>query len=133
MKPFKKLTDSRLCRDIEEFHEKFGRDYSGPPRPLPDDLQNFRADFLCEEFNEYFEGVDEQNPEKILDALVDLVYIAIGTAYLHGYDFAEAWRRVHKANMAKVASKGEGSGRGGEFDIVKPKGWVAPDLKDLVE
>ena len=44
-----------------------------------------------------------------------------------GFDFDEAWKRVHKANMKKVRMKTERS----PIDIVKPIGWKPPDLKDL--
>jgi len=70
--------------------------------------------------------------EQQLDALVDLVYVALGTAVLSGFDFEEAWRRVHRANMLKVKPrKGQYTKRRSAFDIVKPPGWQAPDLSDL--
>ena len=59
--------------------------------------------------------------------------VALGTAYMQGFNFKEAWRRVHEANMRKVrATSEEQSKRNSSSDVVKPAGWVAPDLKDLV-
>jgi len=115
---------------IKEFHEKFGLNYAGPPRHLPLDLERFRTEFMKEEIIEY-EGrvvlVDK------LDALVDLVYVAMGTAYLHGFDFDEAFRRVHEANMKKKRSISTILyGRGSGWDVVKPEGWEPPYLDDLV-
>lgn len=119
-----------FVRDIEDFHVKFGLTYAGPPRRLPDDLATFRSGFLQEELNEYnaaFTKVDQ------LDALVDLVYVALGTAYLQGFDFREAWRRVHAANMLKVrATHASQSARNSTADVVKPDGWQKPNLIDLV-
>ena len=83
---------------------------------------------------------------KTLDALVDLQYVLSGTARFHGfaqhrYDgllgqrmrvFDSAWFRVHRANMAKVRGTMETSKRGTKFDVVKPVGWKAPELEDLV-
>lgn len=116
----------------------------------------FRLQFLEEELDEYRMSVnvllDEltrppslydqgevlTHMERALDALVDLVYVALGTAHLHGFDFNEAWRRVHAANMKKIrapsaeASK-ESTGRGHAFDVIKPPGWEPPSHKDLVE
>ena len=137
-------------RDIEEFHKKFSLDYTGLPRSLPDDIQRFRTRLLDEELNEYklatldiyWElGLKTLNQaaiagglEDALDALVDLVYVALGTAHLHGFDFREAWRRVHEANMAKVrADSPEASKRGSAFDVVKPVGWQPPSHVDLVK
>ena len=91
------MTD--FVKDIADFHEKFGLEYNGPPRKLPADVSAFRRLFLQEELDEYGASVSKVGQ---LDSLVDLVYVALGTAYLHGFDFAEAWRRVHIANMKKV-------------------------------
>ena len=49
-----------------------------------------------------------------------------------GVDGREAWRRVHEANMAKVA--GINANRPNRFglpDLTKPDGWVAPSHVDL--
>ena len=136
-------------RDIEEFHYKFDLLYEGAPRSLPADLQRFRSKFLREELEEYTSAVvglefelglkkiDQatvrESLEDALDALVDLVYVALGTAHLHGFNFREAWRRVHEANMKKVrADSPEASKRGSAFDVVKPVGWLKPTHEDLV-
>lgn len=122
-----------LIADIKEFHTKFDLVYEGPPRTLPEELAEFRAHFLREEVIEYLEATDSASMIDQLDALVDIVYVALGTAYFHGFDFAEAWRRVHAANMTKVRAKDEGeSKRNSSYDVVKPISWVAPDLSDLV-
>lgn len=148
------MTD--LFKDIEEFHKKFSLEYEGPPRHLdPLTLGHFRTKFMAEELAEYvsphpsmhdefifrmekmlsaMHGLEPQSLEKQFDALIDLCYVAIGTAYLQGFDFNEGWRRVHAANMAKVrALRKEDSLRGSIYDVVKPPGWTAPDLKDLVQ
>jgi predicted HAD superfamily Cof-like phosphohydrolase len=139
-----------LFQDIKDFHEKFELTYNGKPRVLEEELAKFRVGFLAEELGEYAFGGDEDNinilagivkedlspPLKLedqLDALVDLVYVAIGTAYLQGFDFNEAWRRVHEANMKKVRALREvDSKRGSIYDVIKPPGWEAPNLRDLV-
>jgi predicted HAD superfamily Cof-like phosphohydrolase len=122
-----------LTSDIKEFHERFGLNYEGPPRELDKELLEFRVKFMDEELDEYDQAATDGNLEKQLDALVDLVYVALGTAYMQGFNFAEAWRRVHAANMLKVRAKQpEDSERGSTFDVVKPEGWMPPNLKDLV-
>jgi predicted HAD superfamily Cof-like phosphohydrolase len=123
-----------MIRDIADFHTKFGLAYNDRPRDLPEDLQNFRVKFMQEELNEYAESATNGNLEGQLDALVDLVYVALGTAYMQGFNFKEAWRRVHEANMRKVrATSSDQSKRGSVSDVVKPVGWTAPDLSDLVK
>lgn len=144
-------------QDILEFHKKFELEYDGPPRQLPFDLQDHRDKFHAEELNEYGEAVSHgkillgvlprgavddaeitYQLEKQLDALVDLTYVILGTAQFHGFDFPEAWRRVHAANMAKVrkinsTEETVDSGRPPKYDVVKPMGWTAPSHTDLVE
>lgn len=144
-----------LIADVRQFHRKFDLEYDGPPRALPEELREFRRKFLIEELTEYLEavadvalaiGVSDLAPTeevtasitsglaRALDALVDLVYVALGTAQYHGFNFAEAWRRVHVANMAKArATALHETKRGTLLDVVKPPGWQAPDLSDLVD
>lgn len=122
-----------LVWDIACFHKKFGLEYDGRARALPPNMQEFRSKFLNEELEEYELAVNGSDLEGALDALVDLVYVALGTAHLHGFDFREAWRRVHEANMKKVrVERVDQSSRGSLFDVVKPPGWRTPSLSDLV-
>lgn len=124
-----------FMEDIRDFHRKFGLEYKGPPRFLSDELYQFRLKFMQEELQEYNMAYHENNLEKMLDGLVDLLYVAFGTAHLHGFNIEEAWRRVHEANMQKVRGErnDDRSTRGGStYDVVKPKGWKPASLKDLV-
>lgn len=120
--------------DIKAFHEKFYLTYEGAPRELEPQLGGFRRKFLLEEIEEYENGWAEHDLAKQFDALVDLVYVALGTSYLHGFDFAEAWRRVHAANMTKERSKSldVNSDRGSCYDVIKPPGFVPPSYEGLV-
>lgn len=140
-----------LVQDIKDFHEKFKLNYDGKPQLYNPEMQQFRMGFLQEELNEYRDATiaanailinpnyEQSNSDFIklqadrLDALVDLVYVALGDAYLQGFDFNEAWRRVHEKNMAKVrAATVNDSERGTTYDVVKPEGWTPPDHTDLV-
>jgi predicted HAD superfamily Cof-like phosphohydrolase len=90
-----------------------------------------RRRLLREELEEYCTA---DNLEEQLDALVDLMYVLLGTAYLHGFNrFGEAWSRIQAANMLKVrATVPEDSPRGSTLDVVKPPGWSPASLTDLV-
>lgn len=147
--------------DVQQFHEKNALDYTGKPRALPFDLTQFRLKFKRQEVGEYEQHADSAMNEldkltgppslavgelafneslfigelaQSLDALVDLVYVTLGTAHLQGFDFRRAWKRVHVANMSKV--RVEGAARTAEermkLKMVKPPGWVPPDHRDLV-
>lgn len=122
-----------LTADIAEFHTKFGLEYRGHPRQLPPDMFMFRYKFMQEELNEYADAHEAGDIAKQFDALIDLAYVLFGTSYLQGFPFAKGWQRVQVANMAKVrVERAEDSLRNSTFDVVKPPGWTAPDLNDLV-
>lgn len=121
---------NQFLKDIEAFHIKYGLAYNGQPRMLDEKTSSFRAGFIEEELDEY---ILADTMEDKFDALIDLVYVALGTAYLHGFDFEKGWKRVQEANMKKVrATQADQSKRGSTSDVVKPEGWEAPDLRDLV-
>ena len=119
-----------FLKDIEDFHKKFELIYDGRPRILPERLADFRIRFMNEELAEYMMANEDINRAQALDALVDLVYVALGTAYLHGFPFEEAWKRVHSANMTKIRQP---SKRSSEYDVVKPDNFVPPNHDDLVK
>lgn len=70
--------------------------------------------------------------EDWLDAAVDTVYSIMVTAASFGFDFTEAFRRVHEANMRKERAVNADNKRGSQYDIVKPQGWEPPSHTDLV-
>lgn len=96
------MTTYKLYNDVAAFHTKFDLVYSGMYRKLAPDLRSFRDKFLLEELKEYASSLaliihelrlptEMRDPgeyvvglEGMLDALVDLAYVAIGTCYLRG-------------------------------------------------
>jgi predicted HAD superfamily Cof-like phosphohydrolase len=123
-----------MWSDILAFHKKFSLPIPSRPTKLVNHLRQFRVNFLDEELNEYKAALGTGDMEQQLDALVDLVYVALGTAVMQGFDFEEAWRRVHAANMLKTKYSRTNPGkRKSRFDVVKPVGWIRPDLRDLVK
>ncbi len=124
---------NKFIQDIADFQKKFELGYDGKPRFLEAKEASFRIETHFEESTEYAAAVAKLDLEKQLDSLVDLVYFALGTAYRQGFPFAKAWDRVHAANMAKrLAVDASESPRGFERDVVKPEGWAAPVLSDLL-
>ena len=124
--------------DVGDFHEKFGLDnvthHGAGQRDVDESLMNFRIKFMREELDE-FEGAYEIGDEAgMFDALMDLVYVAMGTAHLKGYPWHSGWAEVQRANMAKVraASDGRDSKRSSPWDVVKPPGWTPPDVQGVL-
>jgi thymidylate synthase (FAD) len=131
---WQKSKQSKYVKGVRQFHEKFKLGYEGPPRWIPD-MQEFRTKFMQEELDEYKEAIQDGNMVKAFDALIDLVYVTLGTAYLHGFPMDEGFDAVQEANLLKerVVSKDQ-SKRDSLFDIIKPEGWVPPEekLEDLL-
>lgn len=127
--------------DVGLFHDKFGLPNTTQNDPHPQhfsgELYEFRRKFLYEELKEFEEGWEENDPVKMFDSLIDLVYVAMGTAHLMGFPWQAGWQIVQEANMAKVRALPDGSNsrRGSRFDVVKPEGWVDPkeELTKLLE
>ena len=123
-----------LLGDINRFHNKFGFEKNGTVSiPENNELVNFRTSFLLEELAEYSQAITKKDTAGALDALVDIVYIALGTAWLFNLPFEKAWKEVQTANMKKVRAKSKSKKRGTAFDVIKPKGWQAPNIDQIVE
>lgn len=127
-----------LYADVCKFHRKFGLDHPGDgkaPQLLDAETQSFREKFLDEELSELAEAWAERDLPKAADALVDLVYVALGTAALMRLPFDECWVEVQRANMAKERALGADdprSTRGHRLDVVKPAGWTPPDIAGVL-
>lgn len=120
-----------MLADVKDFHAAFSLpigDARFSPDPA-DPVRRLRGALLAEE-------TQETNTAKTaadhLDGLVDVIYIALGTAAAYGYDIDEAWRRVHAANMAKLGPGGKPIYRD-DGKVLKPADWKAADLSDLVD
>ena len=137
--------------DIEDMHAKFG--VNAVIRNLPADklaaFLKFRLDFLKEELEEAYHAagyttkfeVQTQgkvaNPieaaDDVVDSMVDLCVVAIGTMDAFDVDSYEAWNRVHGKNMQK--EPGIKPGRPNPLglpDLIKPEGWTPPSHADNV-
>jgi len=87
----------------------------------------FRIDFLKEELMETTAAVTNNDSEEIVDGLIDLCVVAIGTLDAFGVDPYKAWDEVLKANMAKeVGVKPTRPNPLGVPDLIKPDNWEAP-------
>jgi hypothetical protein len=87
-------------------------------------LLDFRVRFLKEELHELKTA---KHPEDVVDALIDVCVVAIGTLDLLKVDAHRAWDAVHAANMGKrVGVKPSRPNPLGLPDLVKPVEWRAP-------
>jgi len=65
------------------------------------DVRLERAHYMTEELGEAYDALARSDPVALLDALADLVYVAVGTAVIFGLPLPEAFDEVHASNMTK--------------------------------
>lgn len=117
---------------VMEMHDHFEFEPVNNPITLSVREKAFRVKAFREETREFAVATTLADQ---LDALVDLQVFLLGTVDRMGLTevFDEAFTRVMAANMQKeVAGLTKKSKRGFKRDLVKPEGWVAPNLTDLV-
>jgi predicted HAD superfamily Cof-like phosphohydrolase len=144
----------RARRDFDmvgDFHAKFGlatSDDGPPPGDIPGDVAEFRLRFMIEELREVARGYgyfltfnleplpgQQQDLPAIADGLVDLVYVALGTAHFHRLPWGALFAEVQRANMSKERASSAGdarSTRGHSLDVVKPEGFRPPDITGVL-
>ena len=118
------------AKDIQRMHSKFGvHDWLDNSTPgNRQDLMRLRMRMLSEEFNETLNAYLMKDEEEMIDGLIDLCVIAIGTLDIAGVDAQQAWDEVWTANVNKeVGIKPGRPNPLGLPDLVKPSGWKAPN------
>jgi hypothetical protein len=117
-------------KDINDMHAHYGF-HKAVGRMSAKELAeylDFRIKFLYEELKELR---DADTPNDAIDALIDLVVVAIGTLDAFDVNAYQAWDKVHEANMNKqVGVKESRPNPLGLPDLIKPEGWTAPDHSD---
>ena len=123
-----------MIDNVYEFNKKFGLSLGNEDIFLSDtEASQYRIKFLQEELDEFIDAMCNYDRVKMFDALLDLCYVAYGTALFMGIDpmqWHAGMRVVHNCNMSKarVANTNE-SKRGSHFDCRKPEGWVGPETR----
>lgn len=82
---------------------------------------------MLEELAEFNKAIKEYAMLEAADALVDLIYFAIGTAHCFGIDLAPFWEEAHRANMEKIAAPAR------HKNAAKPEHWQPPNLEAAFE
>lgn len=118
---------STMLEDNLEFQSKYGFD-----QDVFDKKQlEFRVrTLLVEEFHETILAFQNEDAEELVDGMIDMMVIILGTLSLAGVDIEKAWKEVFKANMSKVRGVKPGREHSGGVDVYKPKGWKAPNHSD---
>jgi hypothetical protein len=115
--------------------ERFNREVIGLPIPerptrLDPERKAWALGALREELDEL---ASSEVLEEEVDALLDLVYFALGRVVEMGVAVRPAFETIHAANMAKQRGALSKRPYSRGYDAVKPEGWKAPDLRPLLE
>ncbi|MGW3112416.1 pyrophosphohydrolase domain-containing protein [Streptomyces sp. NPDC001091] len=115
------------ARLVGEFHRAFGLDARTVPTEIGAELAAHRGELLAEEAAEVAEVSVTGPLDHLAQELADVVYVAYGTALVHGIDLDEVIAEIHRANMSKIGPDGE-TVRREDGKILKGDHYRAPDV-----
>ena len=123
----------KLIKDVYKFNKKV----IGTKQPEKFSVLNrerllFALTAMYEELNEFTVANNRANVGEALDAMIDLIYFALGRCYEMGItieQFEKCWNVVQEKNMAKKRGT---KNRGTDQDAMKPEGWQAADLGEIL-
>lgn len=113
---------------VLEFHESFDHPLKSSPTLMGEERKDKRYKWMLEELNEFLESDTIAGQA---DAMVDLIYFALGTMVEMGIKPEKLFTIVHEANMSKLWEDGKPR-YNEDGKVIKPKAWVDPEEK-LVE
>ena len=88
---------------------------------------------ISEESNELIQAVEQNDKVETLDALLDLIVVTIGAIHSLGADGEGGWKEVMSTNFAKIDKETGKVRKREDGKVLKPAGWVAPNLKPFVK
>lgn len=109
---------------VREFHEKFGHPYSDTPVAMDADRRDQRYSYMTEELIEFLTArtvVDQA------DAMIDLIYFALGTLVELGVKPDPLFNIVHAANLSKLWPDGTVKYHEGSRKVLKPPTFERPE------
>ncbi len=111
---------------VKEFHEKVG--HPCPEQPVMIDTKRAlsRGKWMNEEVAEFLGAKDIYEQA---DAMIDVIYFALGTMVEMGLEADELFDIVQSANMAKLFPDGKPHYNPKDGKVIKPEGWEDPAPK----
>lgn len=119
-------------QQVLEFHRKFRLPIAQTPMRLPYDVMIGRVEMMVEELVELLRAYRNDDLPETADALIDLIYFALGTVAMMGLPFSALFSEVHDANMRKELNPTGDGKRRNKLDVVKPPGWQPPDVAGIL-
>ena len=94
---------------------------------------NLYVQLIGEETGELADAINAKDSVETLDALVDILVVTIGAIHSMGADGDGAWNEVMRTNFAKIDQETGKVRKREDGKVLKPNGWVAPDLTTFLE
>ncbi|MBD0843900.1 MazG nucleotide pyrophosphohydrolase domain-containing protein [Streptomyces sp. TRM68416] len=116
---------------VRAFHHAFGLDVRGTPTEVAPELAAHRGELLAEEASEVAEVAVTGSLDRLAHELADVVYVAYGTALVHGIDLDEVIAEIHRANMTKLGPDGHVARRA-DGKVLKGDHYRAPDVAEVL-
>ncbi|MGC9496126.1 MazG nucleotide pyrophosphohydrolase domain-containing protein [Streptomyces sp. WG7] len=116
---------------VRAFHLAFGLDVRTTPTEVSPGLAAHRAELLAEEAAEVAEVSVAGPLDRLAHELADVVYVAYGTALVHGIDLDAVIAEVHRSNMTKLGPDGR-AGRRADGKVLKGEHYEAPDVPGVL-
>lgn len=116
---------------VHAFHLAFGLDARSAPTEVSPGLAAHRGELLAEEAAEVAEVSVTGPLDRLAHELADVVYVAYGTALVHGIDLDEVIAEIHRSNMTKLGPDGSVSRRA-DGKVLKGDHYEAPDVSAVL-
>ncbi|MFG2606989.1 MazG nucleotide pyrophosphohydrolase domain-containing protein [Streptomyces sp. NPDC048514] len=116
---------------VREFHSAFGLGARSTPGQVAPELAAHRGELLAEEAAEVAEVAVAGPLDRLAHELADVVYVAYGTALVHGIDLDEVIAEIHRANMSKLGPDGQVARRA-DGKVLKGEHYRTPDVSAVL-
>jgi predicted HAD superfamily Cof-like phosphohydrolase len=90
-------------------------------------------DLMEEEWKELKAALLMEDRVEQLDALLDFIVVTIGAVHSGGFDGEGGWKEVMTTNLAKIDKETGKVRKREDGKVLKPTGWVPPNLKPYVK
>ena len=115
---------------VREFHQAFNHPYQEKPTVLSMERAEKRYSWMKEEIDEFIEATKNSDIVEQADAMIDVMYFALGTLVEMGVEPENLFNIVQHANMSKLWADGKPHYKE-DGKVKKPDTWKDPH-NDLI-
>ena len=112
--------------------EKFMRACDQTVDKFNEEQYKLYLNLMEEEWKELQVALASNDRVEQLDALLDFIVVTAGAIHSAGFNGEGGWREVMGTNFAKIDKETGKVRKREDGKVLKPMGWVAPDLKPFI-